>query len=76
MPPPLRIDCYLSELCGSYHQLRESVDRALSELGVMAEVRYHTVYYDDAIAMGILGSPSVRINGKDAFPGGNQPGIT
>jgi len=46
------------------------------ELGVIAEVRYHTVYYDDAVARGILGSPSVWINGKDAFPGGNAPGMT
>ncbi len=76
MPPRLRIDCYISELCGSYYQLQESVDRALSELGAAADVRYHTFYYDEAVARNILGSPSVWINGKDAFPGGNSPGIT
>lgn len=76
MPRTPRIDCYISELCGSYYQLRESIDRALSELDIAADVRYHTIYYDDAVARGILGSPSVWINGKDAFPGGNSPGIT
>lgn len=76
MPHPLRIDCYISELCGSYYQLQESVDHALSELGIAADVRYHTFYYDEAVARGILGSPSVWINGKDAFPGGNSPGMT
>lgn len=76
MPRTLRIDCYISELCSSYYQLQENVDRALSDLGVVADVRYHTYYFDEAVARGILGSPSVWINGKDAFPGGNSPGVT
>jgi hypothetical protein len=72
----MKIDVYLSEICGSYYQLRENLERALSETGIMTEVMYHTVYYDDAVIKNIKGSPSVWIEGKDAFPGANAPGIT
>lgn len=70
----MTIDCYMSESCGSYHQLRENIDRALADLGVKAGVHYHTVYYDDALSLGIKGSPFIRINGKD-FDEGGAPGI-
>jgi hypothetical protein len=72
----MKIDIYLSELCGSYYQLRENMDRALSEAGIMAEATYHTISYDDAVSKNIKGSPSIWIEGKDAFPGANSPGIT
>ncbi len=72
----LKIDIYLSEQCGSYFKLQEVVKQALSELGVAADVAYHTISYDDAVSRDIKGSPSIWINGKDAFEGGNQPGIT
>jgi hypothetical protein len=71
----LKIDIYLSEICGSYHQLREYLDQALAESSVAADVTYHTVDYDQAVSMNIKGSPSVWINGKDAFEGGNSAGI-
>ena len=70
----MKIDCYISEGCGSYHQLKENIEKAVTELRVEAEVVYHTVYYDDAVALGIKGSPSIRINGKDMVEGGS-PGI-
>ncbi len=72
----LKIDIFTSETCGSYYQLRENIEKALAELRIEAEVNYRTVYYDDAVSLGIKGSPSVWINGKDAFEGGNSPGIT
>ncbi len=72
----LKIDVYMSEICGSYHQLRENIDCALKELNDRADVTYHTVYYDEAISLGVKGSPSLWINGKDAFEGGSSPGIT
>ena len=70
----MNIDCYMSESCGSYHQLRENIDRALAELGVKAVVNYHTVYYDEAVGLAIKGSPTIRINGRD-FDEGGSPGI-
>jgi predicted thioredoxin/glutaredoxin len=72
----MKIDIFTSESCGSYYQLRENIEQAIAELRVEAEVSYRTVYYDDAVSLGIKGSPSVWINGKDAFPGGSSPGIT
>ncbi len=70
----MKVDCYMSELCGSYHQLRQNIEAALAELGAAAEVVYHTIYYDDAIKLGVKGSPFIRINGRDMVEGGS-PGI-
>ena len=72
----MKIDIYLSEGCGSYHELRENMDRALAELRVKPEVTFHTVYYDEAVSRDIKGSPSIWIDGKDAFEGGSSPGIS
>jgi hypothetical protein len=72
----MRIDCYLSEHCGSYHRLKENLDRALSDLALAAEVAFHTIYYDDAVAMGIKGSPTICLDGKDLFEIDSTPGIT
>lgn len=72
----MKIDCFLSEHCGSYHQLRENIDRAVRELGLQAEVVFHTIYYDDAVRMGVIGSPTIQVNGKDLFASEGTPGIT
>jgi len=72
----MNIDIYLAEICGSYHELRANLDRALAELDIKPDVTYRTIYYDEAVSSNILGSPSIWINGKDAFEGGNSPGIT
>jgi len=71
----LAIDVYLSELCGSYHELRRNLNQALAELGIAANVAFHTIYYDDAVSRDIKGSPSIWINGRDAFPAEGDPGI-
>ena len=62
-------------MCGSYHQLRENLPQALAELSLSADVTYHTVYYEDAVSRNIKGSPSIWINGKDAFESPNSPGL-
>jgi len=63
----MKIDCYLSEHCGSYHQLRENINRALAESYLSADVEYHTLQYDEAVARGVKGSPSIWVNGRDLF---------
>jgi predicted thioredoxin/glutaredoxin len=73
---PLKIDIYMAEQCGSYYKVQEVIEQALAGLGIKADVAYHTIYYDDAVSKGIMGSPSIWINGKDAFEGGNSPGVT
>jgi hypothetical protein len=72
----MKIDIYMAEICGSYHELRANLDRAIEELDIKPNVIYHTIYYDEAVSQNILGSPSIWINGKDAFEGGSSPGIT
>jgi len=72
----MKIDIYLSEICGSYHELRANLDRALAELDIKPDVTYRTIYYDEAVSRNILGSPSIWINGRDSFEGGSSPGIT
>jgi hypothetical protein len=72
----MKIDIYLSEMCGSYHELQENLDRALAELDIKPVVTFHTIYYDDAVSLDIKGSPSIWINGRDAFEGGCSAGIT
>jgi hypothetical protein len=73
---PIKIDVYLSEVCGSYYELSGNIERAVAMGNTPVEINYHTIYYDDAVSMSIKGSPSIWINGKDAFEGGNSPGIT
>ncbi|OGW34985.1 MAG: hypothetical protein A2X58_10470 [Nitrospirae bacterium GWC2_56_14] len=72
---PIKIDIYMAEMCGSYHELNANLNRAIAELKASAEVVYHTVSYDEAISKGIKGSPSIWMNGKDAFEGSSSPGI-
>jgi len=72
----MKIDCYLSEHCGSFYQLRDNIHAALQQMGLAAEVTFHTVTYDEALSLGIPGSPTVRLDGYDLFAGGGTPGIT
>ena len=43
------------------------------ELNVRAEVTYPIVYYEEAMQLGLKGSPAIRIQGQDfddeGFPG-------
>jgi hypothetical protein len=71
----MKIDIYMAEMCGSYHKLRENIERALAELKTAADIVYHTVSYEEAIDKDIKGSPSIWLNGKDAFEGSSLPGI-
>jgi hypothetical protein len=71
----MKIDCYLSEHCGSYYELRDNIGSALQELGLDAEVAFHTVSYDEAVSLGITGSPTIQLDGNDLFAGGGGPGI-
>ena len=71
----MKIDCYLSEHCGSYHQLRDNIHAALQQLGMEAAVSFHTVSFDEACSLGIPGSPTIRIDGRDLFEGGGPPSI-
>jgi hypothetical protein len=71
----MKIDCYISEGCTSESALRVNVDNALKQENVKAAVQYHIIDELEAKRIGIMGSPTVLINGIDILPGEN-PGIS
>ena len=71
----MKIDCYLSEHCGSYYQLRDNIHTALERLGRADDVAFHTITYDVAVELGIPGSPTILLDGRDLFEGGGSPSI-
>ena len=68
--PFMNIDCYLFEGCGSEEALRENISLALAIEKVQAQVNYHKIDDEEALALGLSGSPSVFIDGKEIQPQG------
>ena len=66
----MKIDCYLSPECASEEALRENISRALAAEKVRADVNFHRIDDDKAVALGLSGSPSVFINGLELQPQG------
>jgi hypothetical protein len=64
----MNIDCYLSPGCGAEEGLRENIARALTLTEVEAQVNFHRIEDEEAIALGLSGSPSVFINSKELQP--------
>jgi hypothetical protein len=66
----MKIDCYLSPECASEEALRKNITRALDIEKLEAELIIHRIDDDRAIALGLSGSPSVFIDGKELQPQG------
>ncbi len=66
----MKIDCYLFHGCGSAQALRQNIAQALAIEKIEAEVNFNIIDDDRAIALGLSGSPSVFINGKEIQPQG------
>jgi hypothetical protein len=64
----IKIECYLSHGCGSEESLRKNITSALAAEKVNANIAFHRIDDDRAIALGLSGSPSVFINGKELQP--------
>jgi hypothetical protein len=64
----MRIDCYISEKCGSEEALRKNIREALTLEGVEVKVNISVIDDVKAGALGLKGSPSVFINGKEIQP--------
>lgn len=64
----MRIDCYMSLRCGSEDALRNNIDKALKLEGIDAEVSFYRITDEEAKNLGLRGSPSILINGKDIQP--------
>jgi hypothetical protein len=71
----MRIDCYISLLCSSQEALRENIKKALELEAAEAEVNFHLINVPDAEKLGLMGSPSLFINGIDILPG-KTPGFS
>ena len=64
----MKIDCYFSMGCTSDIQLKKNLPEALAEEGIETEVNYHRIGDDEAKRLGLMGSPTIHINGVDPFP--------
>lgn len=64
----MKIDCYMSLRCGSEDALRENISKALELEKISAEVNFFRITEDEAKALGLKGSPSILIDGKDIQP--------
>jgi len=67
----MKIDCYLSPECASEEALKENITRALAIEKVEAKLSLHRIDDNKAMALGVTGSPSVFINGKELQPQGS-----
>jgi hypothetical protein len=65
----MKIECFLSEGCGSQGKLKENLQKALMEERIKAEVSFREISQKEAERLGIGGSPTVWINGRDIEPG-------
>ncbi len=66
----MRIDCYLSSNCSSEQALRDNIAHALAIENVEADVCIRRIDDDEALALGVTGSPSVFIDGRELQPQG------
>ncbi len=61
----MKMECYMSSGCGSELAVRRNIEAALKLEGVSAETVFRRITEDEAMALGLRGSPSVLIDGKD-----------
>jgi len=66
----MRIECYLSPGCASEEELRKNINAALDAENTIMDVIFKRIDDATAISLGLSGSPSVFINGKELQPQG------
>lgn len=66
----VKIDCYISQGCGSEEALKENIAHALEAEKIDAEVDIHRISDEKAAELKLSGSPSVFIDGKELQPQG------
>lgn len=64
----IKIECYLSNDCGSEDELRHNIEEALRLEGITSEIRISRIDTAVARALGFQGSPTVLVNGRDIAP--------
>jgi len=66
----VKIDCYVSQGCGSLEALKENIERALAAENIHAAVGIRLISDEKAAKLKLSGSPSVFINGRELQPSG------
>ena len=66
----MKIDCYISQGCGSEEALKENIARALETEGIHADAGFHRISDEQAAELKLSGSPSVFIDGNELQPQG------
>ena len=66
----MKIDCYISQGCGSEEALKENIARALEAEKIHAKVNIHRISDAKATELKLSGSPSIFIDGKELQPSG------
>jgi hypothetical protein len=68
--PAPTVELLYFEGCPNHHAARELVERAATERGLAIDLRLVEVTSpEDAERLRFLGSPTVRVNGRDVEPG-------
>ena len=66
----MRVEILYFDGCPNHHGARELVERVSSELGIAPEIRMVEVAdLEAAERLRFLGSPTVRVDGRDVEPG-------
>lgn len=71
----MKIDCYISQGCSSETLLRDNLKAAIANCYVKPEIHFHRINEEEAKRKGLMGSPSVLIDGVDILPG-EIPGMS
>jgi hypothetical protein len=66
----MKIDCYLSVDCPSEEALRRNIGEALKLEKANVSVSFHHIGNEEALSLGITGSPTVFVNGREIQPQG------
>ncbi len=61
----MKIECFLSEGCASREALEANIKEALKREGVEAQISFQVVGEEKARGLGIPGSPTVFLDGRD-----------
>ncbi|MGH9138402.1 MAG: DF family (seleno)protein [Acidimicrobiales bacterium] len=72
----MEIDILYVADCPHVGEARRRLRDALAEAGASAVVReVQVTTHHDAVRLGLRGSPTIRIDGRDAFAAGDEPSL-
>lgn len=66
----MKIDCYISQGCGSEEAAKENIARALEAEKIHAVIGVHRITDEEAAELKLSVSPSIFIDGEELQPQG------